>query len=119
MKNVVPSGNPYVGNPHVRFEEEEVSSTKPRRGSLLCRSQRRKKLCAAAAVVCCAGAAGIAFAEDIPFWGGGSSMPTRTPAAVSSSVAAAPLDSRAVQTAESAPVKFFANEQQGLSIVIR
>ena len=83
------------------------------------RHQRQKKLCVAAAVACCAGVVGVALADDIPFWGGGSSMPTRTPAAVSSSVAAAPLDSRAVQTAESAPVKFFANEQQGLSIVIR
>ena len=28
-------GKPYAGNPHVRFDEGEVASAKPRRGSLL------------------------------------------------------------------------------------
>ena len=28
-------GKPYAGNPHVRFDEGEVASTKPRRGALL------------------------------------------------------------------------------------
>lgn len=35
--NVVLMAKSYVGNPHVRFEEEEVASTKPRRGSLRCK----------------------------------------------------------------------------------
>ena len=35
MKNAALSGKPYAGNPHVRFDEGEVASAKPRRGSLL------------------------------------------------------------------------------------
>ena len=35
MKNAALSGKPYAGNPHVRFDEGEVASEKPRRGSLL------------------------------------------------------------------------------------
>ena len=37
MKNAALSGKPYAGNPHVRFDEGEVASAKPRRGSLLYR----------------------------------------------------------------------------------
>ena len=35
MKNVALSGNPCVGNPHVRYDEEGVASGKPRQASLL------------------------------------------------------------------------------------
>ena len=35
MKNAALSGKPYAGNPHVRFDEGEVASVKPRRGSPL------------------------------------------------------------------------------------
>ena len=83
------------------------------------RHQRQKKLCVAAAVACCAGVAGVVLADDIPFWGGGSSMPTRTPASAPTSVAAAPLDSRTVQTAESAAVTFDSDSKSGLCIVVR
>lgn len=34
MKNAVLSGKTYAGNPYVRFDEEEIASAKPRRGSL-------------------------------------------------------------------------------------
>ena len=34
-KTAVLNGKPDAGNPHVRFDEGEVASTKPRRGSLL------------------------------------------------------------------------------------
>ena len=83
------------------------------------RHQRQKKLCVAAAVACCAGVVGVALADDIPFWGGGSSMPTRTSASESTSVAAVPLDSRTVQTAESVAVRFDSDSKSGLCIVVR
>ena len=35
MTNAILSGKPDAGNPHVRFDEGEVASAKPRRGSLL------------------------------------------------------------------------------------
>ena len=35
MTTAILKGKPYAGNPHVRFDEGEVASTKPRRGSLL------------------------------------------------------------------------------------
>ena len=35
MTNAVLRGKPDAGNPHVRFDEGEVASAKPRRGSLL------------------------------------------------------------------------------------
>ena len=37
MTNAILRGKPYAGNPHVRFDEGEVASEKPRRGSLLYR----------------------------------------------------------------------------------
>lgn len=83
------------------------------------RHQRQRRLCVAAAVACCAGVVGVALADDIPFWGGGSSMPTRAPASESASVAAAPLDSRSAQTAESVAVRFDSDSKSGLCIVVR
>jgi len=38
MTNATLRGKPDAGNPHVRFDEGEVASTKPRRGSLLYKS---------------------------------------------------------------------------------
>lgn len=35
MTNAILRGKPDAGNPHVRFDEGEVASAKPRRGSLL------------------------------------------------------------------------------------
>ena len=35
MINAILRGKPDAGNPHVRFDEGEVASVKPRRGSLL------------------------------------------------------------------------------------
>ena len=37
MTNAILRGRSYAGNPHVRFDEGEVASAKPRRGSLLYR----------------------------------------------------------------------------------
>ena len=45
MTNAILRGKPDAGNPHVRFDEGEVASAKPRRGSLL---YTRKKAVAAA-----------------------------------------------------------------------
>ena len=58
-KTAVLNGKPYAGNPHVRFDEGEVASAKPRRGSLL-----YKSLKLVAAVVVCAGSAMPALADD-------------------------------------------------------
>ena len=41
MTNAILRGKPDAGNPHVRFDEGEVASAKPRRGSLL----YKKKVC--------------------------------------------------------------------------
>ena len=35
MTNAILRGKPDAGNPHVRFDEGEVASAKPRRGSLI------------------------------------------------------------------------------------
>lgn len=39
MTNAILRGKPDAGNPHVRFDEGEVASAKPRRGSLLYKTQ--------------------------------------------------------------------------------
>lgn len=39
MTNAILRGKPDAGNPHVRFDEGEVASAKPRRGSLLYKNQ--------------------------------------------------------------------------------
>ena len=39
MINAILRGKPDAGNPHVRFDEGEVASVKPRRGSLLYREE--------------------------------------------------------------------------------
>ena len=39
MTNAILRGKPDAGNPHVRFDEGEVASAKPRRGSLLYKAQ--------------------------------------------------------------------------------
>ena len=83
------------------------------------RHQLQRKLCVAAAVACCAGVVGFVLADDIPFWGGGSSMPTRTPASELTSVTAAPLDSRSAQTAESVAVRFDSDSKSGLCIIVK
>ena len=44
MTNAILRGKPDAGNPHVRFDEGEVASAKPRRGSLLYKGQRRCRL---------------------------------------------------------------------------
>ena len=73
MTNAVLSGKPDAGNPHVRFDEGEVSlAATPRRGSLLyntkdvaCADNRIKKLymCFILPMVC---ASSVVFADDKP-----------------------------------------------------
>jgi len=46
MKNATLRGKPDAGNPHVRFDEGEVASAKPRRGSLLYRDKVISGACA-------------------------------------------------------------------------
>ena len=45
MTNAILRGKPDAGNPHVRFDEGEVASAKPRRGSLLYKSLLCASLC--------------------------------------------------------------------------
>src|SRR5574344_1000651 len=47
MTNATLRGKPDAGNPHVRFDEGEVASAKPRRGSLLYNTHARRTLAAA------------------------------------------------------------------------
>ena len=54
MKNAALSGKPYAGNPHVRFDEGEVASEKPRRGSLLYNIRLLLGAAAAAVSLVCA-----------------------------------------------------------------
>ena len=49
-KTAVLNGKPDAGNPHVRFDEGEVASAKPRRGSLLYNTWRKVGCCLVAAV---------------------------------------------------------------------
>ena len=42
MTNAILRGKPDAGNPHVRFDEGEVASAKPRRGSLLYKAIDKK-----------------------------------------------------------------------------
>ena len=44
MTNAILRGKPDAGNPHVRFDEGEVASAKPRRGSLLYKLFSEEKL---------------------------------------------------------------------------
>ena len=47
MTNAILRGKPDAGNPHVRFDEGEVASAKPRRGSLLYSKSLFGAMCAA------------------------------------------------------------------------
>src|SRR5574344_584241 len=58
MTNATLRGKPDAGNPHVRFDEGEVASAKPRRGSLL----YRRGLARLAAGFAAAALAGSAWA---------------------------------------------------------
>ena len=65
MTNAILRGKPDAGNPHVRFDEGEVASAKPRRGSLLYRTPVGKFAVAAAlALGAVEGAAPAAAAES-------------------------------------------------------
>ena len=57
MTNAILRGKPDAGNPHVRFDEGEVASAKPRRGSLLYRMALRFPAFLAFASVALGGAA--------------------------------------------------------------
>ena len=60
MMNASLNGKPYAGNPHVRFDEGEVASAKPRRGSLLYTTKTVKvALAAACAVALCDASAAV------------------------------------------------------------
>ena len=43
MTNAILRGKPDAGNPHVRFDEGEVASAKPRRGSLLYKGNEKRQ----------------------------------------------------------------------------
>lgn len=61
MSTLTLDGKPYAGNPHMRFNEENVASAKPRCASLLC---GRLGLIAAALVVLTVGAFSASAAES-------------------------------------------------------
>ena len=65
MTNAILRGKPDAGNPHVRFDEGEVASAKPRRGSLLYKTA--KEMGIDGKVIVITGAAGVlcsSLAED-------------------------------------------------------
>ena len=64
MTNAILRGKPDAGNPHVRFDEGEVASAKPRRGSLLYRVGFRALPCALALGAACLGA-GASPKDDV------------------------------------------------------
>ena len=66
MKNAALSGKPYAGNPHVRFDEGEVASAKPRRGSLLYNIRSKMTGSLLAGVVFAVGFATAAPYYEIP-----------------------------------------------------
>ena len=55
MTNAILRGKPDAGNPHVRFDEGEVASEKPRRGSLLYTRSEFLKTAGSAAILAAAG----------------------------------------------------------------
>ena len=64
MTGTVHDGRPYVGNPHVRFDEGDVAlAATPRRGSLLYNRRNFLKTGAAGALTM---ASGAAFAGAVP-----------------------------------------------------
>ena len=52
MTNAILRGKPDAGNPHVRFDEGEVASAKPRRGSLLYKKRMQDRIRARLTGVC-------------------------------------------------------------------
>ena len=61
MTNAILRGKPDAGNPHVRFDEGEVASAKPRRGSLL----YKKIMLSLASAVACAYAGATTLSNDL------------------------------------------------------
>ena len=76
MTTAILRGKPDAGNPHVRFDEGEVASAKPRRGSLLYKERACEKVrCALVlvlvTVVCAAGGVELDTSADrvrTPLW---------------------------------------------------
>jgi len=64
MTNATLRGKPDAGNPHVRFDEGEVASAKPRRESLLYKSTRKGLALAMCAAALLAGAADVEWKWD-------------------------------------------------------
>ena len=69
MTNAILRGKPDAGNPHVRFDEGEVASAKPRRGSLLYRKIQKTGFGAAACAAALLGAVSASAHEYT--WVGG------------------------------------------------
>ena len=67
MTNAILRGKPDAGNPHVRFDEGEVASAKPRRGSLL---YNRREFCigVATATLCGESALSDGMADNGTGW---------------------------------------------------
>lgn len=59
-------------------------------------------------------------AEELPFYKAGTSAPAaRTAASTATSTTAAPIDSRTVQSADSAEVKFDSSGAPGVLLIVR
>ena len=80
MTNAILKGKPYAGNPHVRFDEGEVASEKPRRGSLLYKTPTKRTAHRLVAVlaIALAFATGGASAADPYYWTGATSADYNT-----------------------------------------
>ena len=72
MTNAILRGKPDAGNPHVRFDEGEVASAKPRRGSLLYKRIVLSVCAALAAAVVARGASTLDYVQDglVAHWDG-------------------------------------------------
>lgn len=64
-------------------------------------------------------AAAVAGADELPFYRAGAEPAARVAAATTTSSAAVPLDSRTVQSAESAAVAFDSSGMPGALIIVR
>ena len=80
MTNAILNGKPYAGNPHVRFDEGEVASEKPRRGSLLYKTPTKRtahRLVAVLSLALAFATGGASAAENL-YWTGATSTDYNT-----------------------------------------
>ena len=80
MTNAILKGKPYAGSPHVRFDEGEVASEKPRRGFLLYKTPTKRtahRLVAVLSLALAFATGGASAAENL-YWTGATSTDYNT-----------------------------------------